>query len=67
MDIDQPVTFAPEDTTQCIDFNIVDDIIALEETEMFVWTLGILTVTPGVELGDFNTTTIAIMDDDGTL
>lgn len=65
--IDQQLALAPEDSQMCITFNILDDNIAIEETETFTWRLEIVTVIPGVRVGDFNTTVIGIMDDDSTI
>ena len=35
----QMLTFSPSDSSMCIDFTVMDDIIALEDPEQFVWTL----------------------------
>ena len=59
----QMLTFSPSDLSMCIDFTVIDDIIALEDPEQFVWTLAPVPI-PDVELGT-NSTRIVIIDDDG--
>lgn len=63
--IDQTVTFTPDQTEVCLTFNIVDDDIALEETEMFSWSLTLPGDDPLVRLGENPNTDILILDDDG--
>ena len=50
---------------QCTDFDITDDSIALEETEMFSWTLMVQGSPELVTLGDNSATDVLILDDDG--
>ena len=57
--------FRPNDSEQCFNLQIQDDNIALEELEVFTLTLGIPPGQPGAGLGQFNTTTVMVMDDDG--
>ena len=63
--VDCVITFAPDQFLQCIDFNITDDHIALEETEMFSWTLMVQGSPELVTLGDNSATDVLILDDDG--
>ena len=58
----QTLVFLPNDNSSCIDFTVIDDIIALEDPEEFVWTLVPIPV-PSVDLGT-NSTRIIIIDDD---
>ncbi|XP_064387674.1 uncharacterized protein LOC135335909 isoform X6 [Halichondria panicea] len=62
--VDCVITFAPDQFLQCIDFNITDDHIALEETEMFSWTLMVQGSPELVTLGDNSATDVLILDDD---
>lgn len=64
--ISRVVTFAPNEIEQCIDFEVVDDNIALEETEMFTWTIMIQGDPNLVTIGDNGSTNINVLDDDGT-
>ena len=54
--------FAPDTNLSCIDFTVLDDNIALEDPEEFIWTLEPPPV-PRVEL-TINTTRVVIIDDD---
>ncbi len=63
--IDRTITFRPQDTEIAVNFTVVDDLIALEPTESFNWTLTLITVLNGITIEPYNRTTIAIMDDDG--
>ena len=65
--IDQVITFAPEDTEMCVEFQVQDDQIALEGNETLIFILTIVDVLPNVRLGEFNTTIVEIIDDDGML
>ena len=59
------LTFAPDTNSSCIDFTILDDIIALEDPEEFILTLEPPAI-PRVELLG-NTTRVVIIDDDREL
>lgn len=49
-------------------FDLTDDLVALEATESFVATLEILgTPSSRIEIRDFPTTTISVLDDDRKL
>ena len=56
------LVFAPDVNSSCIDFPVMDDDIALEDPEEFIWMLVPIPI-PRVEL-DINTTRIVIIDDD---
>ena len=56
------LVFAPDVNSSCIDFPVMDDDIALEDPEEFIWMLVPVPI-PRVEL-DINTTRIVIIDDD---
>ena len=58
------LVFSPDTNSSCIDFD-VDDNIALEDPEEFIWTLWPPPV-PRVELS-INTTRVVIIDDDREL
>jgi len=59
-------TFQPSgDSVVCTSFEIIDDLLALEEDEKFVVDVG--PEEGDVEFGDNNRTTVTILDDDGTL
>jgi len=53
------------DSVVCTSFEIIDDLLALEEDEKFVVDVG--PEEGDVEFGDNNRTTVTILDDDGTL
>ena len=57
------LTFAPNVNSSCIDFDILDDDIALEDTEEFVWTLEPPPSVPRLDISG-NTTRVVIIDDD---
>lgn len=59
------LVFPPDTNSSCINFNVEDDNIALEDPEEFIWTLGPPPV-PRVEL-TINTTRVVIIDDDREL
>ena len=63
--IDQTITFGPLDTAIELLFNVTDDSIALEETEVLEWFLEIITVTNRALVDPYNSTIINIIDDDG--
>ena len=63
--IDQMVTFGPSDTEIAINFTVIDDLIALEPTETFDWTLTLVTLVDRANVQPFNRTTIEILDNDG--
>ena len=65
--IDQVLTFAPNEAEICVDFPIEDDLIALEGIETLTFTLSLVDILPNVTLGDPDTTSVGIMDDDGKL
>lgn len=52
------------DSVVCTSFEIIDDLLALEEDEKFVVDVG--PEEGDVEFGDNNRTTVTILDDDGT-
>ncbi len=65
--IDQIITIRPEDNEITVNFTVIDDLIALEPTESFDWTL---TLGPGVDqvfTSPHNRTTIEIKDNDGKI
>ena len=64
LNINQVVVFLPEEFEQCITFEVMDDDIALEESETFTWELTLISTPVGVVLGDNPTTDIVILDDD---
>ena len=49
----------------CTSFEIIDDLLALEEDEKFVVDVG--PEEGDVEFGDNNRTTVTILDNDGTV
>lgn len=49
--------------SSCIDFDVIDDEIALEDPEEFIWTLQPVSVVPCVEVTS-NTTRVFIIDSD---
>ena len=57
--------FAPDTNLSCIDFTVLDDNIALEDAEEFIWTLEPPPI-PRVEL-TIDTTRVVIIDDDREL
>ena len=57
--------FLPDTNSSCIDFDVTDDDIALEDPEEFIWTLEPVPI-PRVELS-INTTRVVIIDDDSEL
>ncbi len=63
--IDQVLTYPPSETEHCISFPVEDDQIALEDVETLVFRLSLIDSVPGVQLGEFNTTFVMIMDNDG--
>ncbi len=63
--IDQVLTFSPSETEICVSFPLADNNIALEEPDRLVFSLTLIDSRPGVQLGEFNTTSIIINDDDG--
>ena len=64
--IDQQVVFGPNDTEVHINFMIKDDLIALEETEVLEWLLALAEDIERASVDPCNTTTINIVDNDGT-
>lgn len=54
----------PGDSVVCTSFEIIDDLLALEEDEKFVVDVG--PEEGDVEIGDNNHTTVTIVDNDGT-
>lgn len=65
MMIDQEITFSPDDTERPIIFTVRDDNIALEPTEVFQWTLSLVSSVDRAFVRPLNTTVISIVDDDG--
>lgn len=63
--IDQIIIFGPQDTEIELSFDVTDDSIALEATEVLEWTLEIITITDRALVDPYNTTVINIIDDDG--
>ena len=59
------LVFSPDTNSSCIDFPVMDDNIALEDPEEFIWTLQPVPI-PRVELS-INTTRVVIIDDDREL
>lgn len=62
--IDRQVTFPPSVRSVSVPFNIMDDIIALEEVETLMFQLMTIPGQIGTELGNLNRTVVRIMDDD---
>ena len=62
--IDTSVVFPPNIFTNCINFNITDNDVALEVPAVFVLEL-IQPETPQIQV-QINSTMIVIVDDDGT-
>ena len=58
------VVFLPDEFEHCITFEVVDDEIALEESETLTWVLTLISSPVLVILGDNPTTDIVILDDD---
>ena len=56
------LVFAPDTESSCMDFPVVDDNVALEDPEEFIWTLQPVPI-PHVEISG-NTTKVVITDDD---
>ena len=61
--IDRVLTFPPNISSVCINFNITDDTIALEPPEEFTLEL-LRSDDPQLQL-QINSTSIIIVDDDG--
>ena len=57
------LTFDPNVNSSCIDFDVLDDDIALEDPEEFVWILDPPPSVPRVDISG-NTTRVIIIDDD---
>ena len=57
--------FEPDVSSSCIEFEVTDDNIALEDPEEFIWTIQPPAV-PRVEVSG-NTTRVVIIDDDSEL
>ena len=57
--------FEPDVSSSCIDFDVTDDNVALEDPEEFTWTLQPPSV-PRVEVSS-DTTRVVIIDDDSEL
>ena len=64
--VDTVLTFLLEEDIQCVTFGLVDDIIALELDELLTFVLEVVESMPGVGIGATATTTVMIIDDDGT-
>lgn len=62
--IDQTLTFLPQESQKCFHFTVVDDSIALEDTEMLTFSIDHVSSNL-YGIGDAGTTTIEIADDDG--
>ena len=63
--IDQVLVFAPNETEKCIQFPVADDEIALEDIETLTFRLALTNNVSRVDLGNFKTAVVMIMDDDG--
>ena len=63
--IDETITFGPNDTKIPITFEITDDVIPLEPTEVFELSLNGTDTKYNLLLEPNNKTTINIVDDDG--
>jgi len=62
--VNEMLVFAPDVFEQCVTFPVIDDNIALEETESFVWTLELQGNPGGVSIGENPSTDIMVIDDD---
>ena len=69
--IDEIITFEAgpsADDVISIIINITDDLVALEATESYIATLEVLgTPASRIEIGEFPTTNVSVLDDDGRL
>lgn len=64
--VDQILTFSPSETEKCVSFPVADDNITLEAAaDTLVFNLSLIDAEPGVELGQFSTVSVVIIDDDG--
>ena len=65
--LNQILTFSPTDSVQCSEFMLVDDELCLEEIEFLTLSLRLMDLSPGqrFSLGQYNQTSIGILDDDG--
>lgn len=65
--LNQTLTFSPVDSVKCSEFMLVDDDLSLEETEFLTFSLRPVDSSPGqrFSLGQYNQTSIGILDDDG--
>ena len=61
--LNQTLTFSPADSVKCSEFMLVDDDLALEEIEFL--TLSLTLMDQRFRLGQYNQTSIGILDDDG--
>ncbi len=59
------MTFGPGVTRQCVEYEILQDVLANEVNETFMGVFD-LPVISGLQKGDIPETTIVIIDDDGT-
>ena len=61
----ESLVFQPEDTEMCLSPQIQDDNVALEGVETFSLSLGFPAGQSRAGLGQYNTTDVVVMDDDG--
>lgn len=65
--LNRTLTFVPAVSVRCFSFLTVDDNIGLEETEFLTFTLEPVALTSDhrFTLGQYNRTSVGILDDDG--
>jgi len=64
--IDRTLNFPANEAEISVSFIVRNDDIALEPTESLVWTLSLEGDNDRATVSPYNTTTIQIIDDDGT-
>ena len=59
------LTFSPEETMKVVSIPLVDDEVALEETEKYTLSLHVPATQIGVELGRNPEAVLEVLDNDG--
>lgn len=62
--LNEALVFSAHESEKHIEFQIADDAVALEHDQHLFFALEVITLS-GVQLGEYNSTTITIEDDDG--
>ena len=65
--LNRTLTFTTSDSIHCFDFVTLDDNVGLEETEFLTFILEQVDATSSqrFRLGQYNKTSVGILDDDG--